>query len=217
MNRFSKRVLLGAGVVLMWGAISGCSGLLDREPPDMTRYLLDAPRAQNADEDPGVRPDAPALEVPDFHVAAPYASNGFAYHWGGGEVSNDFYHEFVVPPGAILAHVARAWLGRSGLFARVSARGGRASPEWVLEGDILALYGDYSQTAASAVLRVQVTLLGSARREILFHREYELREWIADQEPSSLVTGWNAALRSFLTKLESDLRALDTGDEESSH
>lgn len=176
---------------------------LSKETPPQHRYILEAMRdGTRAGNGTG------NLEVRAFHAGSAYAGRSFVYLVAENEVESDYYHEFQQAPGQAVSEVVRAWLGSSGIYATVRGGGSRLVADVILEGDVLELYGDYSGEVAAAVLSVEFTLIDRADSMLRYHETLSARVDLSDEEPASLVAGWNRCLAEILAKLEAGLRGV---------
>lgn len=181
---------------------AACIGL-QREPPQRQQYLVDVVRP-NRDEAPA---GAPGLTVRPFRVDAATAGEAFVYRLGGGEVEQDYYHGWFVPPSSMLGETTRRWLRHSGLFSFVDEGGSQLRAPYVLEGDLLDLYVDVSDPKApAAVLAVHVLVVDTDDDRPILQRDYRELVPIGADEPEAAVAGWSRALTAMLTKLEADMR-----------
>ena len=185
---------------LLMLSLPGC-GSFEKEAAKQQRYMLETTRSGEQQST-----SKHVLEVRTFNVSAAFAANSFVYRNKGGEYSSDFYNEFFVSPGVIMANNSRDWMRRSGMFATVRSGGSRMTATHVLEGDVTELYGDYSKTPAEAVIKIHVVLLDGSDDSLLIDREYSLSEQVTDDLPGSLVGAWNRALGTLLGRLENDLK-----------
>ena len=99
----------------------------------------------------------------------------------------------------------------SGIFSHVLDAFSGADFDYVLEGNVLALYGDYRrQDSPQAVLEIQFTLIDEhhTRDSVIFQKKYRALTDLTAQNAAQLVTGLNTCLADILTQLESDLAAL---------
>lgn len=181
-------------------SLSGCVGALKSDYPERRYYTLAAerpgPRSATATE--GV------LRVRRFTASKLSEGNELVTRTSETEYETDFYNAFFSPPAMQLTEQAQRWLGASGLFSAVVGTGSSLPETHILEGNVVALYGDQRQS--SAVLELQFMLLRVNREPtaVLFQKSY--REVAAGaSDPESRVRGWNAALARILTSLESDL------------
>lgn len=184
-------------------ALAGCAGLdLSKEYPEKRRYLLEARR------EPAEREPLPgSLMVQRFTSSPGYQSLGLAYRQPDGTLVEDYYNELAAPASQQVFENTALWLQRSGLFSFVYGPGAHPSPAFVLEGHLVALFGDYRVDGEyRAVLETQflVTREGPIP-EPLFHVGYRREVPIEDTGPRTLVEGWNEALAETLELLESDL------------
>ena len=195
------RRLLPLTMILAAGLVSFGCGSFSKPDLEKNRFALEVRRPRRVPARGERR-----LLVPAFHVDAAFAGRGFVYRSAPGEYRTDFYNEFFAPPGDMIAALTRRWLAGSGLFASVSAGGSRESVTEILEADVTALYGDYTETRGQAVFEIRVTRLGGEGMQLLGQKEYAFEEPLEDDEPSTLAAGWSACLGRFLAALEEDLR-----------
>lgn len=190
-----KRTALVTLVVL-----TGCISL-QRDAPQTTRYVLDVARPD------GERGDGagPRLEVRAFHGAAAYGGTKLVYRTGASTVDVDFYHEWFVPPALALTDLTRDWLAASGRFETVRGAGGPLAADWVLDADLVALYGDDRGGEHAAVLDLHVIVVDALERTLVLERSYAAREPTADGQPATLVAGFERAAATVLGRLERDL------------
>jgi hypothetical protein len=180
----------------------GCS--FKQASPAKQSYLIEARRSGEA------RPTlaSAVLRVQTLQVATAFEGKGFVYRSSELGCWTDFYHEFLVAPRALLTEQTRQWLGTSGLFSHVLDPGSKADATHSLEGNVLALYGDFRQAGSpKAVLAVQFSLLNdlAASPAIVFHKGYRQEMPLENRAPETLAKGWGAALEQILRALEQDL------------
>lgn len=192
-----------AAVVLLAGLLAGCFDL-QREPPERTRWLLEAPRTASETEAEAASGRG-VLEVRPFGVAPAFATEAFVHRYEGGEHAEDFYHEFFVPPGLMISSSVVQWLRAGGAFDAVQQDDGEVLPDLVLEGDVTELYADLAGEQPQAVLGVKVFVVDPREHRLLLGRTYRRQVPVSDRSPRSLVSGWNEALGTVLRRLEEDL------------
>ncbi|HLC17038.1 MAG TPA: hypothetical protein VJL89_12520 [Thermodesulfovibrionia bacterium] len=121
--------------------VTGCISL-KKTYPEKHQFMLDVPQrstgASSADT-------ASVLLIRSLNVSPLYENKGFVYFKGQHTYASDFYNEFFIEPGPMLTEALRKWLNSAGLFAHVLSKPGEILPDYILEGTVTALYGDYSQ------------------------------------------------------------------------
>jgi ABC-type uncharacterized transport system auxiliary subunit len=180
----------------------GCS--FKQASPAKQSYLLEARRGGEA------RPTlaSAVLRVQTLQVATAFEGKGFVYRSSELGCRTDFYHEFLVAPRALITEQTRQWLGASGLFRNVLDPGSKADATHSLEGNVLALYGDFrSAGSPKAVLAIQFSLVNesAASPAIVFHKSYRQEMPLENRAPETLAKAWGAALEQILRALEEDL------------
>lgn len=193
-------------------AVPGCLSL-EKGYPERRFYVLELPssagdRAVASEE--RVR-FAGTVQVRPFRLDAPHDGEQFVYRQSDGETVADFYHQFFSPPAAMITQATRESLSHSRLFDQVVAPGSRLDSDYVLEGSVLRLHGDFSDSSdPTAVLGLQLMLIERADGDpsVLFTRDYEERISIAVAEPTPLALAWSDALGRILAAFRSDLAGL---------
>ncbi|HSV99410.1 MAG TPA: ABC-type transport auxiliary lipoprotein family protein [Sedimentisphaerales bacterium] len=180
------------------GCATGSSG-------EKQQYILEA-----------VRPGEPvqpvvegSLEVHRFSVDAAFSTRNLVYRLGRFEYETDAYRQFLIAPGTMITEQTRAWLADSGLFQRVLAAGSRIVPDYTLEGNVTALYGDFStESASAAVMEIRFFLLDNAGGEekVAFAQTYRAATPVQDRTTEVFVGALNRSLVDILIRLEGDMQ-----------
>ena len=134
--------VLGAALALVVLAVlvAGCS--FSRPAPVKQAFLLEVPSP------PPVAKAQPAtLQVRAVTVAAPFRGRSFVYRETDLKYEADFYTEFVVAPGAMLADGTARGLERAHAFARVVPPGTAPDGDFVLDGFFDAFHFDIRDSA----------------------------------------------------------------------
>jgi len=155
------------------------------------------------------------LRVRLLRVASPYNGQAFVYKTTGNEFRTDYYNGFIAAPDQLLTGSLIAWLLRAGPFDSVVDVASGIPARYVLEGNVTALYGDYSDKAIpKAVMVVRIFLLDDhdANLRIMFEKQYSATSAIERGNVNSLVKGWGIAFRQILEQMTADLRDLPLTD-----
>lgn len=192
--------------------LAGCLGALRRDEPPKSYYVLDAaPPASLA---------SPVLEgtllVRDVRVAPPFDTRDLTYRLGPSSYTTDYYHLFLARPGELITQQVRSWLGKAGLFRHVALPGSGLPHDFVLEGLVTELYGDFSAGGqGKAVVAAQFFLLDERTpgRRVLLSSEHRLEADLPESSPAGLVAAMNRALTGILQALAADIQALSARGE----
>ena len=171
------------------------------------QYILDVARVSEEPQTPGEG----VLKIRHFAISGPFETHEFIYRKAESRYVSDFYNGFLSPPAGLVTGEARQWLSESGVFANVVDRFSSVDYDYMLEGSIQAVYGDYrSKTEPNAVMEIEFILIDEHLRKdaIVFSRKYRSVRPIDDENASLLAEGLNACLVEILTNLEADLRRL---------
>lgn len=187
---------------LLAPALAACNDVLQKPFPEKRYFVLSAERPESQTTN-GNR----VLAVRRMRVGPGYDGRGLVTRGDALSAASDFYNEFFVAPGAMIEDLTGRWLSASGLFASVVATSSQLDPSHVLEGNLVALHGDYGPHPM-AVLDVQWQVLDvrSARDSVLLQSDHRLRIPLKDRTPQTLVNGFNQALAQALGDFETSLR-----------
>jgi uncharacterized lipoprotein YmbA len=181
----------------------GCAG---RSAVERSTFVLDVARSgeASASGSDGV------LRVRTLRVSPKYEGKGFVYRSGDLLFETDYYNQFFTPPDTMITEEVRDWLLSSGLFRQVVDYTGQAEHTHILEGEVLELYGDYSERGGSrpkAALGIEFFFMEdvSGESKVLLQKRYRRSVPAQGQAPSAMVQGWNDALEKILMDLEEDL------------
>jgi len=198
-SRSAALILMLAAVVLA----AGCS--LTRPSPVKQTYLLDpALPAPLAKSQPGT------VRIGAVNVAAAFRGRSFVVRDTEFRFDSDFYHEFFVPPGVMLADSTARALARAKVFTVVTRPGVVVDADWVLDGFVGTLHAD-ARDAASPAAVLQVTFYlsrddGGASAPVWSHAYFK-RVAFTGSNTDAYVTALNGALSEVLAELAQDLAA----------
>jgi cholesterol transport system auxiliary component len=187
-------------------SLGGCVSL-KKKYPEKNYFVLDISR----DTAVTAPVEAPILKIRKFRISPRYQSRNLVYRLDELRYDSDFYNVFFTNPDVLLTEEVRDWLGATGLFSHVTDLSNYVEPEYILEGAVTALYGDFTDAAnPKAVLEIKMLLINSLSSEtdIIFKNDYRSETPIKDNHPDSVIVGMNQALTDIMTALESDLGKL---------
>lgn len=188
-------------LVLATPTLLAC-GALSRDAPEKRAYVVHADRPQPTPIDLSSEAHSSTLEIRRFRISPRYDGRGFVYRRGAHVYEADFYNEFFAPPAELFTEAVRQWLAASGRYAHVVGPESRLLGAHVLEGNISALYGDFSGGAERAVLEIQFFLLAEPGSTVLLDRTERAEVLLEGSGPAALVEGWSRGLAEVLGRLE---------------
>jgi cholesterol transport system auxiliary component len=196
------RLCLRIGMITPAIILAGCGG---QKSYEKQHYILDTQRASSA-----VASDSPhIIEIRRFTTNAAFGAKGLVYRVGEHEYKSDFYNEFLVSPAAMITEKTRNWLSTSGLFKRVLDPGSQVDPTHVMEGNVIALYGDFrAKSAPKAVMEIRIFLLetkSETESGIVFGKTYTSSVDLQSEGPEGIVSSFDRCLTEILTRVERDL------------
>ncbi len=193
--------------VLLFLTLTGCA-TLEKNYPERNYYILNVSnKDQNSPPVLGT-----VLEVRRFEISPSFASREFVYRNGDLSYESDFYNQFFRTPASLITEEVHKWLSESGQFKYVVDSSNNVEPNYVLEGNVSELYGDFRATnEPKAVLGIQFFLTEetSTNPKIVFENNYRREVVLSSNSAQDLVKGWNEALGQILTALAGDLKNVD--------
>ena len=200
IGSLARRALFAA----MLGVLAACS--LTRPATVKQTYLLQAqPPAQAAST-----PRPGTLKVGTIAVAVQFRGKGLVYRETDLKYEADFYNEFFVAPSAMLTESAGAWLAAARVFDDVLPSSANANGDYVLEGFVSQLYGDYRDAAKpAAVLSAKFFLIDNRSVSGVPVWQTELTQTVAlaDRGPDQLAAALSSAWAAILNDLARQLAA----------
>lgn len=199
-----RHTLASWGLALL---LSVCACVnVEKSYPDKRYFVLEG-------QSRGAAVDAKAtgvLLVSSLRVSPRYDGKSFIYRRSESNFESDFYHQYLVAPGAMLTEEVRRGLIQGQVAQYVVGTSSQLEPTHVLEGTVDALYGDFRDTGApKAVLEMEffLTKESPTKAEILTRKRYAKTIAVNGRSPEALVKGWNEALSEIVTSLAADLKA----------
>lgn len=191
----------GACALALAAFTAGCS--ITRPAPVKHQFLLD-PAAPPA----AATPHPASLRVGKVTVAEPYRGKQFVYRVEDRRYEVDFYAEFLVPPGPMIAETTARALASARTFARVQAPGAPPDADYELEGFVGALYAD-ARNPAKPVAELAITwYAGSADAYAnvpSWSKEYRRSVPFSATTPDAYAAALNTAYGEILAELARDL------------
>ena len=202
-----KRVyqLVERGVLALLILCCGCVSL-ERSYPDKRYFVIVVPESANRTSSAGNR----ILSVSNLRISPRYADKTFVYRISEAGYESDFYNQFLTSPDLMIGEEVRKGLAASQLFKYVVGPSNQLQPNYVLEGSVNALYGDFRNAKMSAAfLEIEFFLHNedAANPGIVMQKRYLKSVPLSERSPEALVKGWNDALNEILTALAADLKA----------
>jgi ABC-type uncharacterized transport system auxiliary subunit len=185
--------------------VAGCS--LTRPALVKQTYLLD-PKLPV----PAAKMQTGTMRMGTVNVAAPFRGRSFVVRSSEFMFDADFYHEFFVPPGVMIADATAQALVRGKVSTVVTRPGIAVDADWVLDGFVGALHADARDAAKpAAVLEITYFLSrddGGASAPV-WSRTYARRIAFATSDTDAYVSALNAALSEILAELVRDVTAAE--------
>ena len=205
MKRSHNRIV--SAVLLLFISCYGCVSL-ERNYPEKRYFVLEVSES--------VIPANPAgdriLSVSNLRVSPRYADRSFVYRISEAGYETDFYNQFLTATDVMIGEEVRRGLGASRVFKYVVGPSNQLQPNYVLEGSVNAVYGDFRNlNAPAALLEIEFFLHNEdvANPGIVMQKRYVKSVPLSERSPEALVKGWNAALNEILAALIADLKAVN--------
>lgn len=200
-----KRLSNFRSVALLLAAVlcSGCISL-ERSYPERRYFVIQVAEPQRPGADNGQ-----VLAVANLHISPRFADRNFVYRTSAAEFEADFYNQFLSAPAILISEETRKALAASP-FKFVVGPGSPLTPNFVLEGSVNALFGDFRNASApSAVLEIEFFLHSEdpARPGVVLQKIYRKAVPLKERSPQALAQGWSAALEAIAGEFVADLSA----------
>jgi cholesterol transport system auxiliary component len=192
--------------LLLFLVCSGCVSL-ERSYPEKRYFVIDVGDSAQPANAEGNQ----TLLVSGLRVSPRYADKSFVYRTSDAGYEADFYNQFLTPPDTMISEEVRKGLAASPGFKYVVGSASQLQPNFVLEGSVNALYGDFRNLEKpAAVLEIEFFLHNedSSNPGITLQKRYVKTVPISARSPEALVKGWSQALGSILTDLSADLQKI---------
>jgi cholesterol transport system auxiliary component len=202
------RALAAILVVFLALPLAASCVKLERQPVEKRFYALETERP--ATGAPSAASAAPGvLLARRLHVSPRAAGRELVYRTAPGVWSADYYNVYFVTPADMLTQDLRAWLSVAGVCADVVDPSSLAASDYILEGNVSSLHGDFAAKPSEAVVEMQFLLLkaGGDERKVLLTREYRKTAPLSSNTPQELIRAQREAVAAVYAALEADLRA----------
>ena len=194
-------------VVPFWGCISS----LKQNYPEKKFYILEPD--QTAIKKYPLKFNS--IKIINFRISNVYESKGFIYKYKDSSFEIDFYNEFLVPVPGMVTEKTGDWLIQSGVIMHTANRSRLLESDFILEGFIKSIYGDFSnEEKPKAVLEIDFYVLNNDTMGIKSGRLYSQSIDIKEANSESLIVGFNQALTNILLDLTQDISKLNTKSSE---
>lgn len=201
----SRRIITGFITLCLVG--SGCV-TLERSSPERHYFAIELPQSTNSPE--------PAsdviLSVGNIRISPRYGDRSFVYRTSDTSFESDFYNQFLTSPDTMISEELRKGLAASRQFKYVLGPADAQQPNYVLEGSVNALYGDFRNSSQpAAVLELEVFLYNdnSNSSGLVAQRRYLKSVPLKERSPEALVKGWDQALQEIVVALTADLKSMN--------
>jgi len=195
----NNKVILLCNLMIASMVLSGCGS---RTAYNQRNFILETSRNRPQQK---ISKDV-ILNVQSFSVDTTFSTKNLVYRKGQSEYETDFYNQFLVRPEDMITEKTRSWLSESGLFKWVLEPGGYTDATHMLEGNIIALYGDFrDESSPKATIKIRFFLVKLSGKSVVFGKTYEKVSEVGDRTAESLIEAYENCLANILTDLEKDL------------
>jgi cholesterol transport system auxiliary component len=196
-------LIAGIGFWFLGILCVGCVSL-ERSYPEKRYFVIQIEEPKRAGADNGQ-----ILAVTNLHISPRYADRSFVYRTSEAEYEADFYNQFLSAPAILISEETRKALAAAP-FKFIVAPSSPLTPNYVLEGSINALYGDFRNLSApAAVLELEFFLHNEnpASPGVVLQKRYRKSIPLKERSPQALARGWSDALEAIVADFVADLGA----------
>lgn len=197
--------LFAVGVAAL--LLTGCGSFFKQPNPNKETFLLPSMGGLPDGEMSG--DVGTVVAVRPFHIVRAYGDKSLVYRLSEVHVEQDYYNTWLVSPDAMITDRMREWLASSGAVGQVQTTGSLLKADYVVEGNVTELYGDYTGKTPAAVIELKLTVMPVAREAsggAILHKTYKATLPMADREPGTLVEALGNGLEVIFTDFGADLR-----------
>jgi len=181
--------------------LSGCG--MGKKSFNQRTFVLEANRSQP----PQKNSKEITLSVESFTTDTAYSTKNLIYRKGQLEYETDFYNRLLIRPDDMITEKTRAWLSESGLFKLVLEPGTYTKATHILEGNIIAMYGDFrEESSPKARMKIRFFLVKMSDISVVFTNTYEATSEFKDRTAESLIEAFGVCLTNILSDLEKTLQ-----------
>ena len=176
---------------------------LERSYPERRYFVIEVKDAQGGN--PG---DGQILAIANLQISPRYAERGFIYRTSDTEYEADFYNQFLSSPAVMITEETRKALAASSKFKFVVGPTSSLTANYVLEGSINALYGDFRKPSApAALLEIEFFLHNEnpGSPGIVLQKRYLKSVPLKEKSPEALAKGWSEALEAIAAMFVADI------------
>ena len=176
-----------------------------KKPPIERNHFILEPEKFPREKPPSV---SAVLSIRNFKVSPGYQGRELIYKKECGRSSRDFHNHYFISPGPMLTQAIRDWLDDYGPFEAVIPLSSHKQPDYILEGAVVSMFGDFQNPdKPKAVMRVQFLLLRAEGLdyELIMHGTYHEEVLMDRPGAAPMVSALNECLSRILVRLEKDL------------
>jgi cholesterol transport system auxiliary component len=198
---------LAGGIALFVLFCSGCVSL-ERSSPERHYFVIELPQSAALSQ----TTSALVLSVGNMRISPRYADRSFVYRTSDTSFESDFYNQFLASPDTMISEELRKGLAASRQFKYVLGPADAQQPDYVLEGSVNALYGDFRKPGQpAAVLELEFFLYNDNANNsgLVAQKRYLKAMPMNERSPEALVKGWDEALQEIIAALAADLNSMN--------
>ena len=195
------RVRTAAVVALTVALLAGCA--LNRPAIVKQTFLLDPAAPPVA-----AKPQPGTLRVGTVTVAGAYRGRNFVVREDDLRFATDYYHEFVTPPGAMLAELTSRALAQASVVTHIASPGSPADADYVLDAFVVSLYSDRRSAgggAAELAITFYLSQADTGSSVPFWSHAYHQRVPLHGDTAEGYVEALNTAFGNVLGELARDL------------
>lgn len=201
-----RQLFLFAITIFSLLLLAGCGGG-GRSPDSMRSFMFEADRIG-----PATNTIGGDIYVKTFKIARPFDSSSFIYKRAANSYETDYYNRFVTSPEILITQRCRGWLEKSDIFKNVLNSSSLVSADYILEGNVISLYGDFAHEGQTfTVVQIKFFLIKETgdKPVIIFSKDYSENVEVAATGPMDIVAGYDKGLINIFSSFEKDIEALN--------
>jgi len=179
--------------------ISGCGKV-----PTSRYYLLDyVPSPKRTENQPAIPPVT--LRIKNLKVAEAYKRSELVYRKSAHELQFYNFHQWAVKPEYLITDMVYKHIRAANLFKSVSKTLTDHRPDYVMNGQVLAIEEYDNQQKWYAHLAITFYLEDTKTKKQVWNRTFDVRKVVAQQEPVYVVRELSYLLEHIMDKVVEDI------------
>ncbi len=197
-----KKICLLISVSILMLSSAGCGPNGSHDITKTKLYSIDIETEQQAQQTYDYK-----LKVLNFRISEEFDLRNFIILREKNRYIKEYYNKFMINPSSMLTKETRNWFANRGYFQAVLTEGTIVDADYILEGNVISIYGDFRDLKKpEAVIEVQFQLVETTgSNNLILSKIYSDREELDDNTSEELIEAYERAFENILQRLADDI------------